>query len=55
MDVHFLTGGQIHPDWENTHEWISVPLEPGKDLALLLIFSPRHLNLEYVKEEADCL
>ncbi|MAD81836.1 MAG: hypothetical protein CL912_02635 [Deltaproteobacteria bacterium] len=30
MYVHFLTGGQIHPDWEHAHEWISVPLEPGK-------------------------
>ncbi|KAG4428914.1 hypothetical protein IFR05_015601 [Cadophora sp. M221] len=29
MDVHFLNGGQIHPDWEAAHEWLSVPLEPA--------------------------
>ena len=30
MDVAFLRGGQIHPDWETSHDWLTVPLEPGK-------------------------
>jgi hypothetical protein len=30
MDVSFLGGGKIHPDWEASHEWVTVPLEPGK-------------------------
>lgn len=30
MDTSFLRGGQIHPDWEASHQWLSVPLEPGK-------------------------
>lgn len=30
MDVKFLGGGQIHPDWEAAHEWVAVPLKPGK-------------------------
>jgi 2-aminoethylphosphonate dioxygenase len=29
MNASFLKGGQIHPDWEATHDWVSVPLEPG--------------------------
>ena len=30
MDITFLTGGQISPAWEAAHEWLSVPLQPGK-------------------------
>ena len=29
MDVPFSHGGHITPEWENSHEWLSVPLEPG--------------------------
>ncbi|KUJ10171.1 PhyH-domain-containing protein [Mollisia scopiformis] len=29
MDVTFLRGGQIHPEWEAAHEWIAVPMQPG--------------------------
>jgi ectoine hydroxylase-related dioxygenase (phytanoyl-CoA dioxygenase family) len=31
MDVSFLRGGQISPDWEAEHDWLAVPLEPGKN------------------------
>lgn len=30
MDVTFSTGGQISADWEAAHEWLPVPLQPGK-------------------------
>jgi len=30
MDATFLTGGQISADWEAAHEWLPVPLQPGK-------------------------
>jgi hypothetical protein len=29
IDAKFLKGGQIHPDWEAAHGWVSVPREPG--------------------------
>ena len=30
MDVRFQEGGKIHPDWEKVHEWVAVPLQPGR-------------------------
>jgi 2-aminoethylphosphonate dioxygenase len=30
MDVTFIRGGRIHPDWEFAHEWLSIPLQPGE-------------------------
>jgi 2-aminoethylphosphonate dioxygenase len=30
MDVTFISGGRIHPDWESAHEWLSIPLQPGE-------------------------
>lgn len=30
MDVKLIEGGRIHPDWESSHEWVPVPLQPGK-------------------------
>lgn len=32
MDVVFQEGGKIHPDWEAVHEWVPVPLHPGKSV-----------------------
>ncbi|KAJ5811867.1 hypothetical protein N7474_008168 [Penicillium riverlandense] len=29
MQVEFETGGRIKPEWENAHEWTSIPLEAG--------------------------
>jgi ectoine hydroxylase-related dioxygenase (phytanoyl-CoA dioxygenase family) len=29
MEVKFAHGGRIKPEWEHTHEWIPIPLEPG--------------------------
>lgn len=29
MPVQFKNGGHITDDWENSHEWIKVPLQPG--------------------------
>jgi hypothetical protein len=29
MDVQFVTGGHITPEWESSHEWLPVPLDPG--------------------------
>jgi ectoine hydroxylase-related dioxygenase (phytanoyl-CoA dioxygenase family) len=29
MDVTFSQGGHITPDWEDSHDWLSVPLDPG--------------------------
>ena len=37
MEVSFLRGGQIHPDWEASHEWLTVPFEPGRDWLVLKI------------------
>lgn len=29
MDVQYKYGGHITDEWENSHEWIMVPLQPG--------------------------
>ena len=29
MDVEFAEHGRIKPEWEDAHEWISIPLEAG--------------------------
>lgn len=29
MDVSFVQGGHITPEWENSHDWLQVPLDPG--------------------------
>ncbi|KAH8810626.1 hypothetical protein F5884DRAFT_842719 [Xylogone sp. PMI_703] len=29
MDIDFVDGGRIAPEWEERHEWVPVPLRPG--------------------------
>jgi ectoine hydroxylase-related dioxygenase (phytanoyl-CoA dioxygenase family) len=29
MEPKFIQGGRIHPDWEMSQEWLSIPLQPG--------------------------
>ena len=29
MKIDFLSGGHITPEWEASHEWVPVPLQPG--------------------------
>lgn len=29
VDIDFSNGGRISPEWENAHEWVTVPLRPG--------------------------
>ncbi|KFY72991.1 hypothetical protein V499_06897 [Pseudogymnoascus sp. VKM F-103] len=38
MKVDFIHAGRIHPDWENSHEWVLVPLEAGD-----IVFFGSHL------------
>ncbi|KAI1432951.1 hypothetical protein GGR50DRAFT_688635 [Xylaria sp. CBS 124048] len=29
MEVQFIEGGRIHPDWQAAHTWTEVPMQPG--------------------------
>jgi ectoine hydroxylase-related dioxygenase (phytanoyl-CoA dioxygenase family) len=29
MEIEFINGGRIHPNWEAAHEWTPVPMTPG--------------------------
>ncbi|KKK12542.1 hypothetical protein ARAM_003073 [Aspergillus rambellii] len=48
MDIEFAAGGRILPAWENAHEWVSVPLEPGD----VLIFGS-HLAHRSAENKTD--
>jgi ectoine hydroxylase-related dioxygenase (phytanoyl-CoA dioxygenase family) len=46
MDIDFVDGGRIAPEWEAAHEWVPVPLQPGRiyfthDISIGLVLTCR--------------
>lgn len=49
MEVDFAEHGRIRPEWEDKHEWVSLPMAPGD----LLVFGS-HLAHRSAENKTDC-